>query len=158
MKIFTSLYFFLACLSLNAQLRIGTGISWKSDPATYVVLHDIGLQHHASSALLENKFRFTGGNDVTIEGTTLPLFNIIEINKTGTARIILQRSIEVRQQLSFISGLVELNNYSIDLSTTGLLNGEGENTRIIGANGGYIQIVNTLNAPNSVNPEIWCYY
>jgi hypothetical protein len=32
------------------------------------------------------------------------------------------------------------------------LNGEAENTHVIGANGGYIQIVNTLNAPNSVNP------
>ena len=152
MKITTSLFVLLACLTTSAQLQIGAGTSWKSDPATYVVLDDIGLQHHASSALLENKFRFTGGNDVAIEGTTLPLFGIIEINKTGTARIILQRSIEVRQQLSFISGLVELNNYSIDLSTTGLLNGEGENTRIIGANGGYIQIINNLNAPNSVNP------
>ena len=136
----------------NAQLKISEGTSWKSDPATYVVLHDIGLQYHASSSLLENKFRFTGSNDVNIEGTTLPLFSILEINKTGTAKIILQRPIEVRQTLSFMSGLVELNNFSIDLSTTGQLIGEGENTRIIGANGGYIQIVNTLNAPNSSNP------
>ena len=152
MKLITSLYFLLACLTLKAQLQIGAGISWKSDPATYVVLHDIGLQHHSSSASLENKFRFTGVNDVTIDGTTLPLFSIIEINKTGSAKIILQRSIEVRQQLSFVSGLLELNNFSIDLGTTGLLNGEGENTRVTGASGGYIQIVNDLNAPNSLNP------
>ena len=152
MKIISSLFVLLAGLTINAQLQIGAGVSWKSDPATYVVLHDIGLQHHASSALLENKFRFTGSNDVNIEGTTLPLFSIIELNKIRTAKIVLQRSIEIRQELSFISGLIELNNFSIDLSTTGLLNGEGENTRVIGANGGSIQIVNNLNAPNSVNP------
>ena len=152
MKIIISLYFLLMYASVDAQLQIGAGVSWKSDAATYVVLNDIGLQHHGSSVLLENKFRFTGSTDVTIEGTTLPVFSILEINKPGTAKIILQRSIEVRQNLSFTSGLLELNNFSIDLTTTGLLNGENENTHVIGANGGYVQIVNTLNAPNNVDP------
>jgi hypothetical protein len=152
MKIITLLYFILSCIHGSAQLQIGTGVAWKSDPATYVVLNDMGFRHHASSVLFENKFRFTGSNDVTIEGSTQPLFSIIEINKTGTAKIILQRSIEVTQSLSFTSGLLELNNFSIDLGTTGLLSGEGENTRVIGANGGFIQTVNTLNAPNNVNP------
>jgi hypothetical protein len=137
---------------INAQLLLEAGTSWKSMAGTYVVLNDLGFRHNASSTLFDNAFKFTGNGDVFIDGTTLPLFSNLEVNKTGSAKIILQRSIEIRQTLSFMSGLVELNNFSIDLSTTGQLIGEGENTRIIGANGGYIQIVNTLNAPNNVNP------
>ena len=152
MKSIILMFYLFLCIHSTGQLQIGAGVSWRSDPATYVVLNDIGLQHHAPGALLENKFRFIGSIDVNIEGTTLPIFSFLEINKTGTAKVTLQRSIEVRQTLSFTSGLVELNNFSIDLSSTGSLSGEGENSHIIGANGGYIQIVNTLNAPNNFNP------
>src|SRR5688572_15111738 len=150
-KIITLLYLIFACISINAQLQIAPGVSWKGEPGTYTVLNDLGLRHNASSTLFDNIFRFTGANDVSIDGATVPLFSIIEINKTGSAKIILQRSIEVRQSLSFLSGLLELNNYTIDLGTTGTLTGEGESSRIIGANGGYVQIVNTLNAPNTAN-------
>jgi len=151
-KIIPLLFLFSASVCVHAQLQIGAGVSWKSDAGTFVVLNEIGFIHNGSSILFDNKFRFTGNNDVSIEGSTLPLFSTLEVNKTGSAKVILQRSIGVNQNLSFLSGLLELNNFSIDLNTTGTLNGEGENSRTIGANGGYIQIVNTLNAPNNTNP------
>ncbi|HKB43716.1 MAG TPA: T9SS type A sorting domain-containing protein, partial [Chitinophagaceae bacterium] len=111
-----------------------------------------GLQHDATSASLDNVFKFTGNTNSSISGITLPLFANVEIALTGTSKIILQRSINISQGLSFQSGLLDLNNNNIDLGTTGTVSGESETTRITGVNGGYIQIVNTLNAPSSVNP------
>ena len=116
------------------------------------MLDNIGLQHNATSSLLNNVFKFTGNINSSINGTTLPLFNNVEVALTGTSKIILQRAINISQGLGFQSGLLDLNNNNIDLGTTGAVNGESEATRIIGANGGYIQIVNTLNAPTSANP------
>ena len=145
-------YFILTAFFSNAQLQIGSGINWKSSAGTYVVLDNLSLQHNASSASLDNVFKFTGNSDASISGATIPLFTNVEVALTGTSKIILQRSISVSQNLSFQSGLLNLNNNNIDLGTTGAVIGEAETTRIIGANGGYIQIINTLNAPNSANP------
>src|SRR5260221_8756447 len=139
-------------LCSNAQLHISSGTNWKSESGTYVVLDSMGLQHDATSASLDNVFKFTGNTNSSISGITLPLFANVEIALTGTSKIILQRSINISQGLSFQSGLLDLNNNNIDLGTTGSVVGESETSRITGANGGYVQIVNTLNAPSSVNP------
>ena len=136
----------------NAQLQIGSGISWKSTASTYVVLDNIGLQHDATSASLDNIFKFTGNTNSSVSGTTLPLFSNMEIALTGSSKIVLQRSIIVSQNISFQTGLLDLNNNNIDLGTTGTVNGESETSRLIGISGGYIQINNTLNAPSSANP------
>src|SRR5260221_2345219 len=139
-------------LCSNAQLHISSGTNWKSESGTYAVLDSMSLQHDATSASLDNIFKFTGNTNASISGTTLPLFTNIEVALTGTSKIILQRTINVSQDINFQSGLLDLNNNNIDLGTTGSVSGESETARIIGANGGYIQIINTINAPSSVNP------
>ena len=136
----------------NAQLQIGAGTNWKSEAVIYVVLDSMSLKHDATSASLDNIFKFTGNTNVYISGATLPLFTNLEVGLTGTSKIILQRSISVSQNINFQSGLFDLNNNNIDLGTGGSLIGESEITRIIGATGGYVQIINALNAPNSANP------
>lgn len=151
-KIFTHSCFMLITFCSHAQLHIGTGINWKSTAGTYVVLDNMGLQHDATSASLDNIFRFTGNSNTSISGTTLPLFTKIETALTGASKIILQRSVAISQNLSFQSGLVDLNNNNIDIGTSGNVTGETETARIIGANGGYVQITTTLNAPTSINP------
>ena len=151
-KTFILSYFILVAFCSNAQLQIGSGINWKSTAGTYVVLDSMGLQHDATSASLDNIFKFTGHTNTFISGITSPFFANIEVALTGSSKIILQRAINVSENLSFQSGLLDLNNNNIDLGTTGAIMGESETARIIGANGGYIQIINTLNAPSSANP------
>jgi hypothetical protein len=141
----------LASVYSHAQLQMGAGTSWKSEAGTYVVLDNIDLQHDASSATLDNIFKFTGNKNITVSGATLPLFTNINVALTGTSKIILQRSIQINQSLGFQSGFLDLNNNNIDMGTSGSLNGESETTGVTGTTGGYIQIVNTLNAPASVN-------
>jgi hypothetical protein len=151
-KIFILLCCILSFLNNQAQLQFSSGINWKSSAGTYVVLDNMSLQHDAASASLDNIFKFTGNMTASINGGSLPLFTNIEVALTGTAKIILQRTININQGLSFQSGLIDLNNNNIDLGTMGAINGESETSRIVGDNGGYIQIMSTLNSPSSLNP------
>jgi hypothetical protein len=48
--------------------------------------------------------------------------------------------------------LLDLNNNNILLDPGANLAGESENTRIIGANGGFVEITQNLNAPLAANP------
>ena len=151
-KIFILFCSIITVLCSKAQLQIGLGTAWKSEPGIYVVLDSMGLQHDAISASLDNIFKFSGNTNSSISGTTLPFFTNVEIALTGSSKITLQQSINISQGLSFISGLLDLNNKNIDLGTTGSVLGESETARIIGVNGGYIQIIKTLNGPVNVNP------
>jgi hypothetical protein len=151
-KIFIISFFTLATCCSKSQLQISAGINWKSSPGTYVVLDKMNLQHDATSASLDNVFKFTGNTNISISGATLPLFSNVQVALNGSSKIILQRTINVSQTITFQSGLLDLNNNNIDLGTTGTLNGESETSRLIASNGGFIQVMNTLNAPSSVNP------
>ncbi len=144
--------YLLAAFGSQAQLQIGPGTSWKSEAGTYVVLDNIDLQHDASSAPLDNIFKFTGNKNIVVGGVSLPIFTNINVALTGSSKIILQRTISVNQSIGFQSGFLDLNNNNIDLGTSGSVNGESELTGVTGTNGGYVQIINTLNAPASVNP------
>jgi hypothetical protein len=151
-KIFILSFFILTMPCCKAQLQLSPGINWKSSPGLYVVLNNMNVQHDASSTSLDNVFKFTGNTNISISGATLPLFTDMQVVLTGSSKIILQRTINVSQTITFQSGLLDLNNNNIDLGTTGTLIGESETSRIIGSNGGFIQVMNTLNAPSSVNP------
>lgn len=140
----------MVCTSSNSQLQLSSGLSWKSTSSTYIVLDNLGIKHDAASAPLDNVFKFTGNTDISITGSTSPLFTTVQLAKTGTSKLVLQRTISANN-ISFQSGLIDLNGNNIDLGTTGVLNNETEASHIIGPNGGYVQIVNTLNAPNGSN-------
>jgi hypothetical protein len=66
--------------------------------------------------------------------------------------VTLQRAVNVSQQINFVAGLLNLNNFNIDLGTTGFLNGESESSRITGANGGQVLFTTILNNPSGANP------
>ena len=145
--------FLFQCYSISAfaQLQIGPGTSWRSDNSTYVVLNNIGLQYDAATASLTNTFKFTGNADVNISGANQPIFTNIQLAKTGSAKVVLQRSFNLAQSLSFAGGLCDLNGNNIFLGTNAVLINENENSRIMGSDG-YIRIINILNAPTAVNP------
>jgi hypothetical protein len=64
----------------------------------------------------------------------------------------MQRAIDVTHRILFSSGFLNLNGFNTDLGTTGFLDGEQENSRIRGANGGQVLFNTVLNAPAGANP------
>jgi hypothetical protein len=57
----------------------------------------------------------------------------------------------VSKKVQFVSGKLDLNNQTLTLGSNAYLQDETESSRIIGPNGGEVQITKTLNAPSAVN-------
>lgn len=146
----------LTAIVVSAQnvFKVSAGATIKITGGAVITLQDIDLENDGTINQLpgEGVFKFTGTQNNTIAGSNAPLFDILEIDKTGSAKISLLRTINVGSAINFTSGLIDLNNNNLFLQPTALLNGESEISRIIGPGGGYIEITNILNAPSSSNP------
>src|SRR4030095_8404228 len=152
MKKFLVLYKILfLSLPTYAQLKISSGTQWVNSGNTNIVLSNTDLVNDGSFSGA-GSVKFTGNQNSAISGANQPGFNILEVAKTNNAKIILGRNIGISYSVNFISGLLDLNNNNILLDPGANLAGESENTRIIGANGGFVEITQNLNAPLAVNP------
>lgn len=98
-----------------------------------------------------SSIRFTGNVNSSIVGNILPLFDMIDVFKSGGAELQLQRGINIRTGINFFSGMLNLNGNTIFLTTNALLFGEHPGSHIIG-NSGYVEGSMILNAPVSQNP------
>jgi hypothetical protein len=151
MKKFLLLYKILfLSLPTFAQLKIPSGTQWVNAGNTSIVLNDLDFVNDGNFAGT-GSVRFAGNQNSAISGANQTAFNILEVAKTNNAKIVLQKSIGVSYSINFISGLLDLNNNNISLNPSANLAGESENTRIIGANGGFIEITQSLNAPLAAN-------
>ena len=137
---------------LQAQLTIQNGTYWKVSGNTYTVLNDVDLVNNGNLVMDDGFFKFTGGNNTVISGNQPTTFTDIILEKNAVNKVMLQRNINIENRLTFVSGFFDLNNFDIALSKNGLLIGENENSRVIGANGGKIKISDFLTAPVAVNP------
>lgn len=143
-------------LESNSQniFKVSSGTFLKTGGGVFIISDNTNLINDGTiqQASGDGSFKFTGSADAAISGANAPTFARLIVSKTSTAKLQLQQHISVIEELNFTAGLLDLSNFHIDLGTTGLLSGENETTHAIGPNGGYIQIVNTLNAPSSANP------
>jgi hypothetical protein len=101
---------------------------------------------------VNGRFTFTGSANSVISGSQQSVLNELEIAKTGSNKLMLQRAIDVNGKIVFTSGLIDLNNNNINLAAATILENENETSHIIGGNGGQLIVTTTLNAPSSANP------
>lgn len=146
----------LLCGSLIAQnvLKVQSGITLKTAGGAVITIQDMDLENDGVINQLpgEGKFIISGTQNNFISGSTMPLFDIVDLGKTGTAKMTLNRNISIGSSLNFLSGYIDLNNNNILLQPSAILFAEYENSRIVGDNGGFVEITQTLNAPSSSNP------
>jgi len=133
------------------QITISSGAQWITTGNTTVVLQNIDLVNNGSISTGTGSFKFTGTQNSIISGSSMPLFSILEISKTNNAKVLLGRNISIGSSINFISGQLDLNNNNILMASTANIAGESENNRIIGVNGGFVEITQDMNAPASVN-------
>ncbi|OQP66860.1 hypothetical protein A3860_00380 [Niastella vici] len=134
----------------KAQLN-NNGATIVMGSGAYLVVDDLDFQNNGTFAQTAGTVQFTGSGNTSITGSAQPQFYNLLLNKTSSS-LLLQNHITVNNQLSFSSGLLNLNNYNITLDAAASLNGESESSRITGTIGGYVQITSNLNAPSGVNP------
>src|SRR5688572_11591800 len=119
---------------------------------SYLVLNDMALVNNGIFTQSAGTVKMTGTKNSFIAGTLKPKFFTLIIAKTGIAETQLLTHLDVVNEISFISGLLNLNNRNIVLLGTAIIKGETETRRIVGANGGYIEATAVLNAPVNANP------
>lgn len=139
-----------AFMSLSGQLRNEATITTASN--TYLVIDELDLVNNGTFSQTNGIVRFTGTVNKNISGNNTIQFYKLDLAKTGSAQLVLQKNISVDNEINFTSGLLNLNNYNILLGSNALLVNENENSRIIGSTGGFVEIIASLNAPSSSNP------
>ncbi len=151
-KIILSIIIICLLQQTFGQVNIGSSAQWVITGNATVVLSDLNLENNGSIAAGTGSFKFMGIQNSNISGSNMPSFYILEIAKTNNAKVLLSRNINVSSSINFISGLLDLNVNNILLSTGANIAGETEANRIIGPNGGFIEITQNLSSPNGSNP------
>jgi len=151
---FLLLFLLVYAATISAQLVITPGTQLYMSGNTQLTLQNIDLVNNSNGGLVAGNgtVSFTGNASSNISGSQPVQFYKLEINKTSGSSVLLQRAIDVTQQVSFVNGFLNLNNFDVNLGTTGTLNGEQETSRIIGSNGGQVLFSTVLNTPVAVNP------
>lgn len=135
----------------HAQLTITPGANWVSSGNITVSLQNLDFENNGAFIAGNSSMKFTGNQNSNIGGASLPFFNILEIAKTNGVKVSLTTNCSVGSSINFISGQLDLNNSDILLNSSAYIAGESENNRITGANGGFVEITQDMNAPASVN-------
>ena len=149
------LFLIISCTVFSqATFKIQPGTNLKVSGGALITLNDINLENNGTLNLAagDGTFKFTGAVNNSITGANSSTFDILEIAKTSGSKLSLGNTVNINSSINFTSGLIDLNSNNIIMSSAALLNGESETSRIIGPNGGYVEIVKTLNAPSSSNP------
>lgn len=141
----------LLSYSLHAQVQVN-GIVVKMTGTSQMTIQGMNFINDGIFDQTEGTVLFNGNTDNTIGGSNPIRFNNLHLAKGSGNQLQLLRTIRVDNQLNFGGGLLNLNGSNIILTSTALLVGENETSRVTGANGGYIEITNTLNNPSSTNP------
>jgi hypothetical protein len=137
---------------MQAQLVITPGAELYMSGNAQLTLSNMDFVNNGTFTTGNGTVFFTGNASSAISGSQPIQFYGLEINKTAASVLTLQRTINVTQQINFVNGFLNLNNFNTDLGTTGTLINEQENSRITGANGGKVLFTTTLNAPAGSNP------
>ena len=145
--------FLLSSYTISAQLMITPGAQFSIFSDTKLTLQNTDLINNGNFLVATTSpISFTGDASSFIGGNEAVRFFKLEINKTRNQSVFLQKTISAGSSVSFISGFLNLNAFDLDLETTGHLDGESEDSRIIGPNGGNVVFSTNLNIPTNSNP------
>jgi hypothetical protein len=95
---------------------------------------------------------YTGNNNNSAGGSGAIRLWTLEMAKTQPVTLTLESGLQIGNALNFQRGLIELNGQELRLDSAALLNGENDQSRITGINGGKaVALLNGVNAPNQLN-------
>jgi Secretion system C-terminal sorting domain len=153
--LFNMLLLLMSLMASGQGLLLTGGSNLVIKGNSRVVIKDGGFTNNGNFIADNGTVSFTGSMATAnsfIGGSSASQFFDLTLSKTSNG-MKLNSHIHVANSLNFISGdSLFLNNYNIDLGSTGVLNGECNSRRITGLTGGYIQRTQTLQAASAVNP------
>lgn len=151
-SVFGSILIFTMCVSASAQLVITPGAQLYMQNSSEITLENIDLVNNGDFIAGTSTIFFTGSPLANISGSSPLSFYNLSLDKAPNSVLRLQRSINVTHNIIFNTGVLDLNAFDVNLSTTGSLVNESETSRIVGSAGGHVLANMILNTPLSVNP------
>jgi type IX secretion system substrate protein len=134
------------------QLTAGSNIKTTGNAFLVVdnmhIVNDGTLQQTKDNGIV----KLTGSVNVNLSGSSATTLNQLVMAKSGSASLNLLTNLSIVSGVSFSGGLLNLNNSSLDLGTTGVFVGESEASRAFTSGTGFVQATRTLNNPSSANP------
>ena len=135
-------------------MKLTSGVTVYFDFGPLVTFDNLSLDSDGIIGSFGSRLVFSGNQNTSIFlsnpnlGTTD--LEEIEIAKTGGAELSLMSKIIIPQGVYFTSGLLNLNNHILKLTTFSGLYNESEASHVYGPNGGYVEFVASFFfAPNS---------
>src|SRR4051794_15011645 len=117
-------------LTVNAQeVNISNGLKLSMDGPIQFVLNDMGLTNNGSFKADNGTVVFTGSsaNRTLIAGNSPIIFHHLTLDRSGDLQ--LNNQLFVYGDLTMLHGNIDLNSSSIDLGTTGRIEGESRYSR-----------------------------
>jgi len=140
---------------LQAQgLQLTPGIKWVMKGSPTLVINNASLINEGSFIADSGTVFFTGDRAAsgTFIGGANPIsFYNLTIGKSAND-LQLNNNAFVKGMITLDSGNLQLNDYLLDLGSTGSIARERDDARIIGVRGGAIRITALLNRPQVINP------
>ncbi|MFN4255443.1 MAG: putative metal-binding motif-containing protein, partial [Saprospiraceae bacterium] len=137
----------------QGQFVIQGGASVRVSGAPTIRLQKTDWQNNGSASMATSTLVLSGdAASAVISGAASDVFQHLKI-ATPSGQVALGKNISVQGDLTFESGLLQLDGRNITLDPAGKLENESETSRITSnANGGEISISLSLNAPAAANP------
>jgi hypothetical protein len=141
----------LSCLAVVRAQLVNNGSITVSGNAL-ISLQDCDWVNNGAFDAGTGEVLLDGNVISSVSGTVSPAFYNLTIGKSDGTGINLLTDIAINNILNFQDGLLDLNGKNILLASTASLTNENENSRITGPAGGYVEIIQSLNAPASADP------
>jgi hypothetical protein len=155
-KIILLLIVFISANEIFSQgmVKISPGTTVKSTNGVFMVMNNMNLVNNGVVQQDQNggKIKFTGSTNESISGSGVTILDRLDLSINTGSVLRLQKNISVGSEFIFNSGLFNLDNYEMDLLSSGVLTNESESNRTYTTGAGFIKTTVLLNSPTSINP------
>lgn len=133
--------------------KVKNGANVKVKNAGHMVLNNVSIVNDGTlSALNNSQVTFTGNVNDSIEGTNPLDLDILNLNKSSGSFLTLQQNLNVHSHVEFYNGVLDLDQFVLNLGNTGSLINESENSRVFSYLNGYVERTANLSSPSNINP------
>lgn len=145
---------FLLCKAATAQaqsLTISGNLQVRTEGNIRLVLENMNVLNNGAGDFSGSTIVLTGADQVSLGGSGNWHVRSLVINK-NSGMAFLDKPLLVNDSISLQKGVLNLNHQTVLLAPVATIEGENEENRIVGPDGGEIMITQSLNNPSSVNP------
>jgi hypothetical protein len=135
----------------QGMVRVERGTTLKVTGAQ-LVMSDFGMTNLGAVDMQQHALlKLSGSAARNFTGNTFDL-DKLEIAMSPGSPLLLQTDLNMLSDVVLTSGYIDLGDARILLSENSLLTGQSENTFVTTNGDGYVQIMQSLDAPDAVNP------